>query len=76
MGEGGGARAQHDNCEDISWSEALPGDLVFYPNDTHIGIIIGKDDNGELLVVHCASDYNNVVVTGIEGFVSVGRVRI
>ena len=76
LGEGGGARAQHDNCEDISWSEALPGDLVFYPNDTHIGIIIGKDDNGELLVVHCASDYNNVVVTGIEGFVSVGRVRI
>ena len=75
LGEGGGARAQHDNCEDISWSEALPGDLVFYPNDTHIGIIIGKDDNGELLVVHCASGYNNVVVTGTEGFVSVGRVN-
>ena len=75
LGEGGGARAQHDNCEDISWSEALPGDLVFYPNDTHIGIIIGKDDNGELLVVHCASGYNNVVVTGRDGFVSVGRVN-
>ena len=75
LGEGGGARAQHDNCEDISWSEALPGDLVFYPTDTHIGIIIGKDDNGELLVVHCASGYNNVVVTGTEGFVSVGRVN-
>ena len=71
LGEGGGVRAQHDNCEDISWSEALPGDLVFYPNDTHIGIIIGKDDDGELLVVHCASGYNNVVVTGIEGFISV-----
>ena len=71
LGEGGGARAQHDNCEDISWSEALPGDLVFYPNDTHIGIIIGKDDDGELLVVHCVSGYNNVVVTGTEGFVSV-----
>ena len=75
LGEGGGARAQHDNCEDISWSEALPGDLVFYPNDTHIGIIIGKDDDGELLVVHCASGYNNVVVTGTEGFISVGRVN-
>ena len=75
LGEGGGVRAQHDNCEDISWSEALPGDLVFYPNDTHIGIFIGKDDNGELLVVHCASGYNNVVVTGIEGFVSAGRVN-
>lgn len=76
LGEGGGARAQHDNCEDISWSEALPGDLVFYPNDIHIGIIIGKDSDGELLVVHCASGYNNVVVTGIEGFVSVGRADI
>ena len=33
--------------------------------------LIGTDSDSELLVVHCAGGYNNVVVTGTEGFVSV-----
>ena len=28
---------------------------------------------GNLLIIHCASGYNNVVITGIEGFTSIGR---
>ena len=31
------------------------------------------DKNGNIQIVHCASNYNNVVITGKEGFVVVGR---
>ena len=73
IGHGGGATAQHSYCTDIPWADAQPGDLVFYPDNSHVGIIGGRDANGELLVIHCASGYNNVVVTGASGFASIGR---
>ena len=65
---GGGAHAQHNNCVDITFAEVLPGDLLFYPNDSHVGIAVGRDENGEILVIHCASGYNNVVLTTAKGF--------
>ena len=73
IGHGGGATMQHNYCTDISWSDAQPGDLVFYPDNSHVGIVGGWDANGELLIIHCASGANNVVVTGLEGFTSIGR---
>lgn len=73
IGHGGGATMQHSYCTDISWEDARPGDLVFYPDNSHVGIVGGRDANGELLIIHCASGYNNVVITGKEGFTSVGR---
>ena len=73
IGHGGGATMQHSHCTDISWADAQPGDLVFYPDNSHVGIVGGRDANGELLIIHCASGYNNVVITGKEGFTSVGR---
>ena len=73
IGHGGGAHAQHTYCTPISWSEALPGDLVFYPGDEHVGIVGGRDEAGNLLIVHCASSQNNVVITGKSGFTSIGR---
>jgi len=73
IGHGGGATMQHSYCTDISWADAQPGDLVFYPDNSHAGIVGGRDANGELLIIHCASGYNNVVITGKEGFTSVGR---
>lgn len=75
IGHGGGATAQHSYCTDISWADAQPGDLVFYPDNSHVGIVGGWDANGELLIIHCASGYNNVVITGKEGFTSIGRPR-
>ena len=75
IGHGGGATMQHSYCTDISWADAQPGDLVFYPDNSHVGIVGGRDANGELLIIHCASGYNNVVITGKEGFASVGRPR-
>lgn len=73
IGHGGGATMQHSYCTDISWADAQPGDLVFYPDNSHVGIVGGWDANGELLIIHCASGYNNVVITGKEGFTSIAR---
>ena len=73
IGHGGGAATQHIYCTSITWNEAIPGDLVFYDDDEHVGIVGGCDENGDLLIIHCASGYNNVVITGPEGFTSIGR---
>ncbi len=75
IGHGGGATMQHSHCTNISWADAQPGDLVFYPDNSHVGIVGGRDANGELLIIHCASGYNNVVITGKEGFTSISRPR-
>ena len=73
LSHGGGAAAQHRQCEPISWGDAQPGDLVFYPNDDHVGIVGLCDSTGNLLIIHCASGQNNVVITDSSGFVTVGR---
>lgn len=73
MGHGGGVATQHVYCQDIPWDQAQPGDLIFYPDDSHAGIVGGWDDAGNMLVIHCASGRNNVVVTGSSGFSTIGR---
>lgn len=73
IGHGGGATAQHSYCAPIAWGDAQPGDLVFYPGDSHVGIVCGFDSSGNIMVIHCASGANNVVVTGKSGFTSIGR---
>lgn len=73
IGHGGGAMAQHGYCTSVSWAEAQIGDLVFYPEDTHVGIVCGWDESGNILIVHCAFSANNVVITGQEGFTTIGR---
>ena len=73
IGHGGGATAQHSYCTPIAWSDAQPGDLVFYPGDSHVGIVCGFDSGGNIMIIHCASGANNVVVTGKEGFTAVSR---
>lgn len=73
IGHGGGAMAQHSYCTSITWAEAQIGDLVFYPEDTHVGIVCGWDESGNILIVHCAFSANNVVITGQEGFTTIGR---
>lgn len=68
-GGDGGTQAQLNNCYVISESEALPGDLVFASDIGHVGIVGGHDDNGNLLIIHCTGGgYNNVVITGMDGF--------
>lgn len=72
-GHGGGATMQHRACSPISWADAIPGDLVFYPGDSHVGIVGGWDENGDLQIIHCASSANGTVVTGVRGFAAIGR---
>ena len=72
-GRGGGAATQHSYCTNISWSDAQPGDLVFYPADVHVGIVGGKDADGNLLIVHCSGGANGVVITGSAGFTTMAR---
>jgi cell wall-associated NlpC family hydrolase len=73
LGHGGGAASQHGYCRQISWGEAQPGDLVFYPDDSHVGIVGLRDETGNLLIIHCASGQNNVVITDSSGFMTAGR---
>lgn len=73
IGHGGGVATQHVYCQDIPWEQAQPGDMVFYPDDSHAGIVAGWDDAGNIQIVHCASGMNNVVITGTSGFATVGR---
>ncbi len=74
VGHGGGARSQYSYCRKISWAEAEPGDLVFYPDLGHVGIVAGYDGEGNVLIVHCS--LNGVVVTGRVGFTLVGRPEV
>lgn len=47
---------------------AQAGDLAFYGDLSHIGIIAGKDADGNILVIHSSSGRNNVVITTNSGF--------
>ena len=76
LSHGGGARMQHNYCTDIDWEDAQPGDLVFYPDDTHVGIVGGMDEDGNLLVIHCSSNANGVIVSDIKGFASAAEPSI
>lgn len=72
-GQGGGATAQHGQCADIPWEEVQPGDLVFYPEDDHVGIAAGRDGQGRLLVVHCAAGAGGVTLSCSNGFTQAAR---
>ena len=72
-GQGGGAAAQHGQCADIPWEEVQPGDLVFYPEDDHVGIATGRDGQGRLLVVHCAAGAGGVTLSCSNGFTQAAR---
>ena len=73
IGQGGGAMEQHANCVDIEWDEVQPGDLLFYPEDEHVGIAAGRDWLGRLLVVHCAAGTGGVAISHRTGFKTAAR---
>lgn len=73
IGQGGGAMEQHANCMDIEWDEVQPGDLLFYPEDEHVGIAAGRDWLGRLLVVHCAAGTGGVAISHRTGFETAAR---
>lgn len=65
-GIGNHTTTQWNASEMVDSQSAKPGDLVFYHpasagDNNHVGIVVGVNDNGSLLVVHCSSSQNGVV---------------
>ena len=67
-GVGDGTQGQNANSTHISWNNAQAGDLAFYSDLSHVGIVVGKDTDGNILVIHCNSSANNVSLTTNSGF--------
>lgn len=66
------------NLTEVTQASAMPGDMALYPDDSHIGMVVGRDGAGKLLICHCSSGNNNVVVTefAASGFTILGRPGI
>lgn len=60
---GHGTYGQCDASVQISASTVQAGDLCFLPSYSHVGIVVGKDTSGNILVIHCSSGANNIVVS-------------
>lgn len=71
LSHGGGVTMQHRYCTDVDGEDAQPGDLVFYPDDTHVGIVVGVVDE-KIRVIHCASSVNGVAISSADGFICAG----
>lgn len=66
------------NLTEVTEADALPGDMALNGDASHIGLVVGRDSTGQLLICHCSAGANNVVVTGLEagGFSVPGRPKI
>lgn len=65
---GNGSADQWSKTQPVTWEAAQPGDLTFFAvpgtrKVNHVGIVVGKDGDGDILVAHCSSSRNDVVVT-------------
>lgn len=60
---GHGTYGQRDASVQVTESTVQAGDLCFLPSYSHVGIVVGKDTGGNILVIHCSSGANNVVVS-------------
>jgi len=65
---GHGVTAQWNHATSIPESIAKPGDFAilavpYSRKVNHIGIVVGRDDEGNILVIHCTAGANNVVIT-------------
>lgn len=64
------------NLTAVSTTNAKPGDFALYPDSSHIGVVVGRNEAGKLLICHCASGQNNIVITefSASGFTAVGKL--
>lgn len=63
-----GTYEQYNKSVRVSWDEAQPGDLVFYDDLSHVGIVVGKDTHDNFVIVHCNSYENNISLSSSSGF--------
>ena len=66
------------NLTEVTQVSALPGDIALYDDASHVGIVVGRNSAGRLLICHCSSGQNNVVVTefAAAGFTVLGKPGI
>lgn len=66
------------NLTEVTQANALPGDIALYPDNSHVGMVVGRNNAGKLLICHCSSSRNNVVITefSASGFTVLGRPSI
>ena len=60
---GHGTMGQKAVSTQVTASTVQAGDLAFLPSYSHVGIVVGKDTSGNILVIHCSSSANNVVLS-------------
>ena len=65
MSVGHGTQGQKAASTQVSSVQA--GDLAFVSDYSHVGIVVGKDTSGNILVIHCSSGANNVVLSTAGG---------
>ncbi|MFT9493898.1 C40 family peptidase [Anaerosolibacter sp.] len=68
---GHGTTTQWNASTSIQLSEVKPGDLTFLAAPgtrkvNHIGIVVGRTDDGQIMVIHCSSGANNVTISTAE----------
>lgn len=66
------------NLTETTWEEAKPGDIALFPDDSHVALVVGRDESGNVLVVHCSYSLNTVAVSPARsfGFTKVGTPNI
>ncbi|MBQ3427929.1 MAG: C40 family peptidase [Clostridia bacterium] len=60
---GHGTMGQKAVSTQVTASTVQAGDLAFLPSYSHVGIVVGKNTSGNILVIHCSSSANNVVLS-------------
>lgn len=65
------------NCTETTWAEAEPGDIAFWPDNSHVGLVVGRDESGHVLVAHCSYGLNTVAISDRAiGFTKVGKPEL
>lgn len=72
---GEGTKTQYANATPIPWARAKPGDLVFFPDLSHVGIAVGWGEGGKLRVVHASSTLGGVVLSEDAALIGFTEVR-
>jgi cell wall-associated NlpC family hydrolase len=62
MSLGYGTSGQKAASTLVSAASVQAGDIVFVSDYSHVGIVVGRDASGNILVIHCSSGANNVVL--------------
>lgn len=66
------------NLIEVTQAEALPGDIALNLDASHVGLVVGRDNAGNLLICHCSLSDNGVVISRSTAgaFASIGRLSV